>query len=187
MEDLVKHEPHVTFPALAETSNNHKYIFTLPIPTKVPEIYKPLVFPPILWALPANIANKLPRFDGESSKATAKEHIQNLENLLDLFEIGEDDVCIRMFSLSLQGKIKSWFKDLPAASIINFHQFTQIFLDRWAVMGNVFLIIREYHQLKRHPGETVQHFSAKFNKVYHAMTANLKPPLMCSLALPRFF
>ena len=56
----------------------------------------------------------------------------------------EDDVHIRMFSLSLQGKTKSWFKDLPAASIINFHQFTQVFQDRWVIIGNEFLIIEEY-------------------------------------------
>ena len=75
-----------------------------------------------------------------------------------MFEVGEDDVCIRMFSLSLQGKVKSWFKDLLAASISNFHQFTQVFLDRWVVMGNFFLIIEKYNHLKRQPGETIQHF-----------------------------
>ena len=87
VEDLVKHEPHATFPPLAETSNILKSLFTLPIPTKVLEIYKPLIFPRIFQALPANLANKLPRFDGESSKVTAEENIQNLENLLDLYEI----------------------------------------------------------------------------------------------------
>ena len=84
---------------------------------------------------------------------------------------------IRIFSLSLQEKIKGWFKDLPAASITNFHQFTQIFLDRWVVMGNKFLIIEEYNHLKIQPGETIQDFSARLNKVYHAIPANIKPPL----------
>ena len=87
MEDLVKHEPHATFPDLAETSNSNKSLFTLPISTKVPERYKPLILPPIFQALLENLANKLPRFDGEKSKVTAEEHIQNIENLLDLFEI----------------------------------------------------------------------------------------------------
>ena len=82
-----------------------------------------------------------------------------------------------MFALSLQGKIKSWFQDLPAASITNFHQFTQIFLDRWVVIGNEVLIIEEYKHLKRQPGETVQYISARFNKVYHAIPPKIKPPL----------
>jgi hypothetical protein len=30
--------------------------------------------------------------------------------------------------------------------------------------------------LKRHPGETVHQFSARFNKVYHAMPADIRPP-----------
>ena len=177
VEDLVKHEPHSTFPTLSETWNSHKSLFALPIPTKLSERYKPLIFPPILQALPANLANKLPRFDGEDSKVTAEEHIQNLENLLDLFEIEEDDVHIRMFALSLQGKNKSWFKDLPAASIIIFYQFNQVFLDRWMIIGNEFLIIGEYKNLKRQPGETVQEFSARFNKVYNAIPTKIKPPL----------
>ena len=88
---------------------------------------------------------------------------------------------IRMFASSLQGKIRNWFKDLLTASIINFHQFTQVFLDRWVVMGNEVLIIKEYNHLKRQSGEIVQDFSARFNKVYHAMPANIKPPLGCAL------
>ena len=86
-------------------------------------------------------------------------------------------MCIIMFTFSLQGKIKSWFKDLPAASIINFHQFTQVLLDKWEVLGNVFLILEEYQNLKRQLGETVQDFSAKFNKVYNAIPTEIKPPL----------
>ena len=82
-----------------------------------------------------------------------------------------------MFTLLLQGKIKSWFKDLLVASITNFHQFTQIFLDRWVVMGNKVLIIKEYNQLKRQPGETIQDFSTRFNKVYHAISTKIKQPL----------
>jgi hypothetical protein len=107
---------------------------------------------------------------------TAEKHIQNLEDFLDLFEVEEDDVCIRMFSLSLLGKVKDWFKNLPAASISNFHQFVQVFLDRWVIMRNVFLILEEYDHLKRQPGETVHQFSARFNKVYHAMPADIRPP-----------
>jgi hypothetical protein len=81
-----------------------------------------------------------------------------------------------MFSLSLQGKVKNWFKNLPAASIDNFHQFTQVFLDRWVIMGNIFLILEECDHLKRQLGEIVKHFSTRFNKVYHSMLADISPP-----------
>ena len=84
---------------------------------------------------------------------------------------------IRIFALSLQGNVKSWFKKLPAGSIIDSQQFAQVFLDRWVVPGNVFLILEEYQSLRRQPRETVQKFSARFNKVYNAIPANIKPPL----------
>ena len=79
-------------------------------------------------------------------------------------------------SLSLQGKVKNWFKSLPATSISNFYQFVKKFLDRWVIMKNVFLILEEYDHLKRYSGETVPQFSARFNKVYHAMPADIRPP-----------
>jgi hypothetical protein len=108
-------------------------------------------------------------------KITTKKHIQSLEDFLDLFEVEYDDVCIRMFSLSLQGKVKNWFKNLLDACISSFHQFVKIFLDQWVIMRNVFLILEEYDHLKRQPGETVHQFSTRFNKVYHAIPADIRP------------
>jgi hypothetical protein len=68
-----------------------------PIPAKIPDRYKPLHLPPFLHDLPINYINNLPRFDGENVKITAEKHIQNLEDFLDLFEVEDDDVCIRIF------------------------------------------------------------------------------------------
>jgi len=61
----------------------------------------------------------LSRFDSEGKNVNAKQHVQNVETFLDLFEIDEGDVNIRLFSLSLQGKVKRWFKALPDGSITN--------------------------------------------------------------------
>ena len=43
-------------------------------------------------------------------------------------------------------------------------------------MRNVFLILEEYDHLKRQPGETVHQFSTSFNKIYHEMLADIRPP-----------
>jgi hypothetical protein len=176
VETLVRHKPPALSPTPAKPLDVCKPLASSPVLAKVPDRYKPLDLPPILHDLPVNYINNLPRFDGENEKITAEKHIQNLEDFLDLYEVEDDDVYIRMFALSLGGKVKDWFKNLPAASIRNFHQFMQVFLDRWVIRGNVFLILEEYEHLKRKPGETVHQFSARFNKVYHAIPADIRPP-----------
>ena len=125
-------------------------------PCKIPDRYKPLVLPSVLHAFPKNYDLYLPRFDGECKNVNAEQHVQNFESFLDLFEVDAEDVSIRLFALSLQAKVKSWFKALPDASISDFQQFVKVFLDRWMIGQNLFLIVEEYNQLKRLPGETVQ-------------------------------
>ena len=147
----------------------------IPVSYKVPDRYKPLILPPILHDFPKKYYKYLPRFDGENG-ITAQKHIQGFENYLDLFEIDEDDVKIRLFSLSLQNRIKNWFKNLPNASISNFQRFIKLFLDRWIIKVNHFVIMEEYNQLKRHPNETIQQFSDIFNQVYYSMPENIRPP-----------
>jgi hypothetical protein len=176
VETIMRHKPPAFSPTLAKPLDGCKILSSSPVLAKVPDRYKPLDFPPILHDLPVNYINNLPRFDGENEKITVEKHIQNLEDFLDLYEVEEDDVSIRMFTLSLGGKVKDWFKNLPAASIKKFHQFMQVFLDRWVIRGNVFLVLEEYEHLKRKPRETVQQFSARFNKVYHAIPTDIRPP-----------
>jgi hypothetical protein len=175
VETLVRHKPPALSPTLAKPLDGCKPLASSPVLAKVPDRYQPLDLPPILHDLPVNYINNLPRFDGENGKITAEKHIQNLEDFLDLYEVEDDDVCIRMFALSLGGKVKDWFKNLPAASIRNFNQFMQVFLDRWVVMRNVFLLLEEYDHLKRNPGK-IQQFSARFNEVYHSIPVDVRPP-----------
>ena len=49
-------------------------------------------------------------FYGEN--ITAEKHIQAFEHFVDFFEIQHDDVYMRIFSQSLQGDSKAWFKHL---------------------------------------------------------------------------
>jgi hypothetical protein len=156
IECLVRHKPPSLSPTPAKSLDVCQPLASSVVLAKVPDRYKPLNLPPILHDLPVNYINNLPRFDGENEEITVEKDVQNLEDFLDLYEVEDDDVNIRMFSLSLGGKVKDWFKNLLVASIINFHQFMQVFLDRWVVRGNFFLILEEYEHLKRKPGETVQ-------------------------------
>ena len=140
---LDRHKPPALFPTVVKIYNTYVKIVDSqvkipscyqplalpPIPEKIPNRYKPLDLPYILHDLPVNYNNNLHRFDGENANITVEKHIHRFEDFLDLYEVEDDDVYIKMFSLSLQGKVKNWFKNLPATSIRNFHQFMQIFLD----------------------------------------------------------
>lgn len=89
-----------------------------PVPRKVPDRYKPLVLPPVLNPLAKNHPDYLPRFDGENG-ITAQKHIEAFKDYLNIFEVEEEDVSIRLFSLSLQREVRTWFKALLEASISN--------------------------------------------------------------------
>jgi hypothetical protein len=119
VEILVRHKPHALSPTLAKPSDGCKPLASPPIPEKIPDRYKPLHLPPFLHDLPVNYTNNLPRFDGENVNITVEKHIQRFEYFLDLYEVEDDDVYIRMFSLSLQGKVKNGLKisQLQALSI----------------------------------------------------------------------
>ena len=108
-----------------------------PTPFIVPNRFKPLILPTILHDFPEIHYLYLPRFDGECDNITIERHMLNFETFLDLFDVNEKDVNIRLFSLSLQGKVKSWFKNLPATSISDFLQFVKVFLNRWVVKKNL--------------------------------------------------
>ena len=77
-----------------------------PIPSKLQEIYKPLRLPYILHDFPLKHYKKLPAFDGTIENFSAEKHVQAFEHFLDLFEIEYEDVTLRAFSQSLQGKVK---------------------------------------------------------------------------------
>jgi hypothetical protein len=124
LDSPIRNKPRALSPIIVEIPVSYNPLALPPIPINVPDRYKPLVFPSILNDLPTNYSNNLPRFDGENAKIIAEKHIQNIEDFLDLFKVEEDYVCMRMFALSLQGKVKNWFKNLPAASISNFQLFT---------------------------------------------------------------
>ena len=62
---------------------------------------------------------------------TARQHVDRFDEFADLEMVDNDDVKMRLFALSLSGKEKKWFIDLPARSIATFEAFQTSFLERW--------------------------------------------------------
>ena len=119
---------------------------------------------------------------------TSQIKIQPFEDYLNIFEVEDEDVSLRLFALSLLSEARTWFKALPEASISNLQQCSKLFLDRWMIKVSFLMLIEEYNQLKRLPNEFVQQFSDRFNQVYHSMPLNIRPPPdLALLQYPRAF
>ena len=124
--DLKDHpcEPH-------GTSMDNTYIPPSFVSSTTPNRYIPLHLPLIIHDFPTKRYKYLPKFDGEIKNLTAEKNLQAFEHFLDIFEVGHVDVCMRVFSLSLQGYAKEWFKHLHPKSISTWEEFSDVFLNFW--------------------------------------------------------
>ena len=69
-----------------------------------------------------------PKFNGEDLSLTVK-HISNFHEFMELLRVKHEDVFIRLFYDSLQGKCKNWVEDLFVGSIRSITYFWIIFLN----------------------------------------------------------
>ena len=107
-----------------------------------------------------------------------------MNDYFDRQEIYNETVKLRMFSQSLGGEARKWFKGLTPNSINDLPAFHQLLLNKWEVKRNPLQILFKYNDLKRNVGESVQDYCTRFNSVYNALPPNMKPPL--GLALVKF-
>jgi hypothetical protein len=145
--------------------------------------YAPLVLAAPLHAMPQDYQTRLPQFDAKGT-LSAQQHVDKMNDYLDLQEVDEVDVQMRLFAQILTGDTKKWFKALPAASIPDLVAFQRSFLDGWEVKKNPLQILLEYENIKRNQGELVQDYCTCFNNLYNAIPTEIKPPL--GLALIKF-
>ena len=111
----------------------------------------------------------LPKFDGESEDLNTKKHVQAFKHFYDLFEIEHDDVCMRDFSLSLQGDAKFWVKHLQPKSINTWEELSCTFLRFWGRRRPLEKILSEFYSLRRHEGEAISIFNKIFTRFYYHM------------------
>jgi hypothetical protein len=78
--------------------------------------------------------------------------------------VDHEDVKMRLFTQSLSGEVRKWFKALQAASIPNFAAFETSFIARWGDKKNPLQLLTQYNNMKRVSEEMVQEFSALFHE-----------------------
>jgi ribonuclease HI len=184
-------KPQITLSVLSSPSSSSSSVATSPtiqvvVPPPPPIMaarYAPLVLAAPLHAMPQDYQTRLPQFDA-TGPLNAQQHVDKMNDYFDLQEVDEADVQMRLFAQSLTGDVKKWYKALPAASIPDLVAFQRSFLDRWEVKKNPLQILSEYENIRRNQGETVQDYCTRFNNLYNAIPAEIKPPQ--GLALIKF-
>jgi hypothetical protein len=142
--------------------------------------YAPFVLVSPLHAMPQDYQTRLPQYDS-TRPLNAQQHIDKMNDYFDLQEIDETNVQMRLFAQSLTGEVKKWFKALRPTTINDIFVFHQTFLDIWEVKKNPLQILSEYENIKRNQRETVQDYCIRFNNIYNAIPADIKPPQGLSL------
>jgi hypothetical protein len=97
-------------------------------------------------------------------------------DFIDLEEIDNDDAKMRVIAESFSGDVKTWFHNLAPNSITNPQQLADLLFSKWEEKKNPLQILVEYDALRRNPNESVQDFTARFNKIYNSIPNDIKPP-----------
>ena len=92
--------------------------------------FSPLALPTILHDLPHNYAQRISLYDGDGN-FTTRQHADRFDDFIDLEEVDDDDIKIRLFAQSFSGEENKWFRYLPSRLISTFESFRNAFLERW--------------------------------------------------------
>ena len=138
---------------------------------------------PTYGAYATGLSTQNPTFYGTCPE-TAQQHVEKMNDYFDRQEIDDETIKLRIFSQSLVGEARNWFKGLTPHSINDLQAFHQLFLNKWEVKKNPLQILSEYENIKRNVGEGVQEYCTRFNSVYNALPLHMKPPQ--GLALIKF-
>jgi hypothetical protein len=142
--------------------------------TKVAARYAPLVLPVPLHDLPENYIKNLPKFTGEGD-LTAAEHINFFDQFADILGLEHEDVYSRLFVQTFEGQVRTWFRSLPAGSILSYDALEDAFLRQWGERKDHLYYLTEFGSLKKRNSETVMEFIQRFNKLYNKIPAEVKP------------
>jgi hypothetical protein len=78
---------------------------------------------------------------------------------------------MRLFTQSLAGDVRKWFRSLTTGSIADLEDFETNFLAKWGDKTNPLQLLTQYNNMKWSPDETVRDFSDRFMKVYNVTQA----------------
>jgi hypothetical protein len=141
---------------------------------KVVARYAPLVILVPLHDLPENYMKNLPMFTGEGD-LTVAEHINLFDQFADILGLEHEDVYSRLFFQTFEGQVRTWFRSLPAGSILSYDALEDSFLRKWGERKDHLYYLTEFGYLKKKSSETIMEFIQIFNKLYNTIPFKVKP------------
>jgi len=125
--------------------------------------------------LPQQPSKWLPKHNGDGT-ITPSEHVDNFYNALIFSQTNEhEDVVMKLFSSTFEGKVTTWFNNLSNNSIIGYDMFEKKFRDQWEHTVDDRFLLNQLHEIKRKEGEPIHEFNEKFSSLVARIDKDLKP------------
>jgi len=111
-------------------------------------IFTSLSLPSQLHDFPQNYSHMIKLYDAEGN-TFAQKHLEWFNDFVYLEEVNHEDTKMILFTQSLLGEVRKWFKALQAVSILDFTVFETSFLSIWGDKNNPLQLINQYKNMKR--------------------------------------
>lgn len=121
-----------------------------------------------LHLFPTHPKKWLPKFNPDNGLLD-EEHINNFMLSINLNEVVEEDVVVRLFPYTLQGPRGSQYFSLPSGSINSWDAFQEKFLTKFGYDRSTATQINDLSNLKVEPKEPIKDFNSRFNKLLNKM------------------
>ena len=72
----------------------------------------------------------LPRFK-ENKEDNPSDHLVKFHEYIDQLDLHHEDVCMKMFTYSLEGNARQWYRSLPSSSISSLREFHAVFIKHY--------------------------------------------------------
>jgi hypothetical protein len=82
---------------------------------------------------------------------------------------------MRLFTHSLVGEVKRWFRNLPSESINSWIDFNDFFLHKWVERKSHHQYLSEFYATKRRNDETIMKFNRRFENGYNNLHVEIRP------------
>ena len=80
---------------------------------------------------------------------TAQQHLDKFGDFIELKELDDDDVKMRLLELIFSREMAKWLKQHSAGIIHNFVEFETTFLKKWEDNNNHLHILTNYRNIKK--------------------------------------